>query len=138
MKINPKSFWFLILNLSKSPKISRFSTKNGKFEDSIDFRDNFLTISVTSFQSQTAFIPRKWSKFWKTTKCEIRIYHGIYLIWVKPVGTEFGPEFDPIWTLNTLKSTKSYLDLSALEIMSFRKIGKSWFLPVGPKNHPFS
>ena len=122
MKINPKSL-FLILNLWQSPKISRFSTKNGQFEDSIDFRDNFLTISVAPFQSQTAFIPREWYKFWKTTKCEQRIYFGIYLIWVKPVGENFGPEFDPIWTLNTLESTE--ISFESFSVRNY-VISKNW------------
>lgn len=129
MKINPKSL-FLILNLWQSPKISRFSTKNGQFEDSTDFRDNFLTISVAPFQSQTTFIPREWYKFWKTTKCEKKDLSRKILNLNKTSRDRILALnltlFDPLTLRN---QPKSYLNLSALEIMSFRKIEKSWFGP---------
>ena len=95
--------------------------------DSKDFRDNFLTISVAPFQSQTAFIPREWSKYWKTTKCEKKDLSRNLLnlsktSWDRILALNL-TQFDPLTLWESTKilfqslSARNYADSKTWEIL---------------------
>ena len=95
--------------------------------DSKDFRDNFLTISVAPFQSQTAFIPREWSKYLKTTKCEKKDLSRNLLNLSKTSWDRISAlnltQFDPLTLWESTKilfqslSARNYADSKTWEIL---------------------